>query len=190
MCTARPGATLDTALSERWFEVSSARMHEMGQLQSALVRSLRQACAEQEAELTRALEDSEALLQHLRDHPPPHAHAVARFFQTDAGLHAAPVMTEGKPGHTDAPPMAAVVALMEAQSARLASMEVELDAARRALHERKVIERAKGALMTRLGISEDAAFRMLQKASMDHNRRLLDVAEMALTLPEMVVGKG
>ena len=69
---------------------------------------------------------------------------------------------------------------------RLARMEVELDAARRALHERKLIERATGALRARLGLSEEAAFRALQKASMDHNRRLLDVAEATLSLPDMV----
>ena len=60
----------------------------------------------------------------------------------------------------------------------------ELDTARRALHERKVIERAKGALMSRLGLSEEEAFRALQKASMDHNKRLLDVAEATLALPD------
>ena len=79
----------------------------------------------------------------------------------------------------------ALVDLLQAQSARLASMEVELDTARRALHERKVIERAKGALMSRLGLSEEAAFRALQKSSMDHNRRLLDVAEATLSLPDV-----
>ena len=76
--------------------------------------------------------------------------------------------------------------LVQTQSARLVSMELELDAARRALHERKVIERAKGALMSRLGMTEEAAFRALQKASMDHNRKLLDVAEATLTLPDVV----
>ena len=63
-------------------------------------------------------------------------------------------------------------------------MEAELDAARRALHERKVIERAKGVLMSRLGLDEEAAFRALQKTSMDQNRRLADVAEATLSLPD------
>jgi len=74
--------------------------------------------------------------------------------------------------------------LLQAQSARMAGMEVELDAARRALNERKVIERAKGMLMARLGMNEEEAFRALQKTSMDQNRRLLDVAEATLSLPD------
>ena len=90
------------------------------------------------------------------------------------------------PGAADPGSAASLAGLLQAQSERLARMEVELDAARRALHERKIIERAKGALMARLGLSEEAAFRALQKASMDHNRRLLDVAEATLSLPDMV----
>jgi hypothetical protein len=71
------------------------------------------------------------------------------------------------------------------RSQRLASMEMELEAARRALHERKIIERAKGVLMARMGLSEEAAFRALQKTAMDQNRRLLDVAEATLALPDL-----
>jgi len=66
---------------------------------------------------------------------------------------------------------------------------VELQAARRALSERKVIERAKGMLMARLGLTEEAAFRALQKASMDQNRRLLDVAEATLALPDLAFAR-
>lgn len=81
--------------------------------------------------------------------------------------------------------MSSLVELLQTQSARMASMEAELDSARRALHERKIIERAKGALMSRLGLTEEAAFRALQKSAMDHNRRLLDVAEATLALPDL-----
>ena len=82
-------------------------------------------------------------------------------------------------------PASSLLELLHAQSSRLAKMEAELDAARRTLHERKVIERAKGALMSRLGLSEEAAYRALQKAAMDHNKRLVDVAEATLALPDL-----
>ena len=49
--------------------------------------------------------------------------------------------------------------------------------------------RAKGMLMARLNLSEEAAFRMLQKTSMDQNRRLLDVAEAALALPDIAFAR-
>ena len=67
----------------------------------------------------------------------------------------------------------------------MAQMEAELEATRRTLNERKIIERAKGVLMARLGMTEDVAFRTLQKTSMDQNRRLLEVAEATLALPDL-----
>lgn len=190
LCTARPGALLDTGLSDSWFEVTSERITELWQLQVELVQCLRQACEAQRHATQQDLLDSEGLLRQLRDNPPPHTHAVDRFFNATEQPDAAPVlpaMSDG-PGHSPALPDQATASsladLLQTQSARLASMELELDAARRALHERKVIERAKGALMSRLGLTEEAAFRSLQKASMDHNRRLLDVAEATLSLPD------
>lgn len=191
LCTARPGASLDTALSDSWFEVTSERITELRQIQVELVQCLRQACDAQLQATQQDLQDSEGLLQQLRDNPPPHTHAVDRFFNAAEQPDAAPILPALSDGPGGASQIAAdgaaassLTQLLQTQSARLASMEVELDAARRALHERKVIERAKGALMSRLGLTEEAAFRSLQKASMDHNRRLLDVAEATLSLPD------
>jgi AmiR/NasT family two-component response regulator len=48
---------------------------------------------------------------------------------------------------------------------------------REALEARKTIERAKGILMRRLNLTEEEAFRRLQKQSQDTNRRLAQVAE-------------
>jgi hypothetical protein len=195
LCTARPGATLDTGLSNNWFEVTSERITEMWQLELALVQSLRHACASQIQVAQQNLQDSEGLLRHLRDNPPPHTHAVDRFFDNTGTPSAAPVLAakpEGLPGGAgstgftaDQASLSSLVDLVQTQSARLASMEAELETARRTLHERKVVERAKGALMSRLGLTEEAAFRALQKASMDHNRRLVEVAEATLTLPDL-----
>lgn len=190
LCTARPAASIDIGLSDSWFDVSSERITEMWQGQVELVQCLRQACEAQLHATQQDLLDSEGLLRQLRDNPPPHTHAVDRFFNAAQRPDAAPVlpaMADG-PGNAqaaaDQAKVSSLVDLLQTQSARLSSMEVELDAARRALHERKVIERAKGALMSRLGLTEEAAFRSLQKASMDHNRRLLDVAEATLSLPD------
>jgi len=61
-----------------------------------------------------------------------------------------------------------------------------LQSARRALDERKLIERAKGVLMTRLGVSEEKAYKALRNASMTQNRRMADVAEATLALPDFV----
>lgn len=47
---------------------------------------------------------------------------------------------------------------------------------RQALEERKVIERAKGAVMRRVGVDEGEAFRRLRRLASDDNRKLAEVA--------------
>jgi response regulator NasT len=57
---------------------------------------------------------------------------------------------------------------------------------REALEARKLIERAKGILMRRLDLTEDEAFRRLQKQSQDTNRRLAQVAEAIILADQML----
>lgn len=56
-------------------------------------------------------------------------------------------------------------------------MRTELAATKRALEERKVIDRAKGLLMKAKGIDEEAAYALLRRAAMDQGRKVIDVAE-------------
>jgi response regulator NasT len=60
-------------------------------------------------------------------------------------------------------------------------MRTELETTRRALEERKVIDRAKGLLMKARGIDEDAAYALLRKTAMDQGRRVADVAHALVT---------
>lgn len=60
-------------------------------------------------------------------------------------------------------------------------MRNELAQTRRALEERKVIDRAKGLLMKAKGLDEVQAYALLRKAAMDQGRRVADVAEALVT---------
>ncbi len=60
-------------------------------------------------------------------------------------------------------------------------MRMELEATKRALEERKVIDRAKGLLMKARGIDESAAYALLRKTAMDQGRKVADVAEALVT---------
>ena len=180
LCVARPDAALDGDLSDIWFDVCSERINALWHLQVDLVKRLRADCEARILEAQQDLQDSKGLLRGLRDNPPQRTHAVDRFF--DMAL--APTVVPAPPGGAQAGEPAPLMELLQTQTARMASMEAELDAARRTLNERKVIERAKGVLMARLGMNEEVAFRVLQKTSMDQNRRLLEVAEATLSLPD------
>lgn len=56
---------------------------------------------------------------------------------------------------------------------------------RQSLDERKIIERSKGVVMRRTGVSEEEAFRRLRKLSSNQNRKLIDVARSVMAAEEI-----
>lgn len=65
-------------------------------------------------------------------------------------------------------------------------MRVELAETRRALEERKVIDRAKGIVMRAKGIGEDEAYALMRKAAMDQGKKLAEVAQALVTAAELL----
>nr|WP_321253854.1 ANTAR domain-containing protein [uncultured Ruegeria sp.] len=63
----------------------------------------------------------------------------------------------------------------------LRQIRVELAETRRALEERKVIDRAKGLIMKSRGVPEDEAYALLRKTAMNQNRRVAEVADALVT---------
>ena len=66
-------------------------------------------------------------------------------------------------------------------STRRSLLHAELNSAKAALDERKIVERAKGVLMKERRIGEDEAYRALRRLAMDRNKRIVDIAEAILT---------
>lgn len=62
----------------------------------------------------------------------------------------------------------------------LEAVRKENDALKQKLEARKLVDRAKGLLMTRLGLSEPEAFRRIQKTAMDTRKTMADVARALL----------
>lgn len=62
----------------------------------------------------------------------------------------------------------------------------ELADARTELQERKVIDRAKGLLMQRQGLTEQAAYKKLRKTAMDRGLKLGDVAQRILDVADLL----
>lgn len=53
------------------------------------------------------------------------------------------------------------------------------------LEERKVIERAKGILMSRKEVREDEAYTSLRKLAMEQNKKLIDIAKNVIEMSEL-----
>lgn len=88
---------------------------------------------------------------------------------------------------SDAVHAAAVVA--ERRGNDLHAVRAEAAELKDQLEARKLVERAKGILMRRLGLSEPDAFRRLQKASQDENKRMRDIAEAIVHAEKVFGGK-
>ena len=65
-------------------------------------------------------------------------------------------------------------------------MRDELAETKRALEERKIIDRAKGLLMKARGIDEEEAYAILRKSAMDRGKKLYDVAEAIVTAADLL----
>lgn len=180
LSSATSETVLDSNLSDTWFECCSERITAMWSIQCSLVNELQKRCVTLISEAEQALLDSEGLLQTIRNKPPARADIIDRFFDPDLpveqSLSFRPADQVGQHrAHS-------LIDILQAQSLHLANMEDELASAKRALNERKIIERAKGILMARYNLSEDEAYKQLRTTSMDQNRRLVEVAESVLTL--------
>ena len=69
-------------------------------------------------------------------------------------------------------------------------LERELEEARGALEERKVVDQAKGLIMKSRGVDEATAYKLLRKAAMDGNRKIVDVAESLVMSARLLGDEG
>jgi two-component system, response regulator PdtaR len=76
----------------------------------------------------------------------------------------------------DARELKAAIELAAVRHAEFEALEAEVGRAQQALDDRKVVERAKGLLMSALQLSEQDAFSRLQMTARERNLRLADVA--------------
>lgn len=61
----------------------------------------------------------------------------------------------------------------------------EISQSKTNLNERKVVERAKGILMSRRKVSEDDAYNSLRKLAMEQNKKLYDIAKNVIEMSEL-----
>ncbi len=129
-------------------------------------------------------------LEHLRsidrDQPKPiimfaeHSDAATTQEAIRAGVSAY-LVDEVNPGRLKSIVEVAIVRFREFQALRQ-----ELDETRGKLAERKVIEKAKGLLMSHRSMSEEQAYQALRKMAMDRNQRLAEVAQNVITVMELL----
>lgn len=130
------------------------------------------------------------LLEALRAIPTEHRRPTVLFTEdgsTDA-IHAAVAagvnacVVVGVNGNR----MRSAIDLAKANYTNTRGLREELDEARTALRERKLIERAKGIIMRERGLSEEEAYQLLRNRAMQRGVRLVAVAEMVNEAAEVM----
>ncbi|EEX15551.1 response regulator receiver and antar domain protein [Citreicella sp. SE45] len=128
---------------------------------------------------------SRDMLEELALASGPHDRPVAMFVDRDgAGLTEAAIEAGVSAYIVDGMKPQRVKPIMDAAIARFRMfqrMRTELAETKRALEERKMIDRAKGMLMKARGINEDEAYALLRKTAMDQGRRVAEVAAALVT---------
>jgi response regulator NasT len=69
-----------------------------------------------------------------------------------------------------------------------ARLQSELDDARTALSDRKIIDRAKSILMSQRGLSEPDAYTLLRSSAMNQGKKIVDVAQALITASDLLGG--
>ncbi|WP_372399150.1 nitrate- and nitrite sensing domain-containing protein [Azospirillum sp. HJ39] len=177
---------------EAWFAQATRRMDRMKTVEDLMTGDLRRLC---EAKLAQARADLEqadlerADLERAGVHGPDAAMPVAMMLvdpgsppggQEETGLFA----PDGLPPKL----MRSVLDVVQAQSQRLRDVSLELESAKAALNERKVIDRAKGLLMSTRNLSEEEAYKLIRKTAMNQNKRIIEVAEAILSMSDILRG--
>ena len=88
------------------------------------------------------------------------------------------------------PSLHAAIQVAVARAHELKSLRDNVQALEGTLRERKLIERAKGILMTRRGLSEPEAFRLLQRQSQDRRMPMAKLAESIVQADELLESPG
>jgi hypothetical protein len=162
------GAPVRTGAPAQWYDCCTLRIDAMHAIEDVIAERLRTLCERKVAQARSALRDQHAGMESLqRDAAAASSDAPRRF-----GLQLEQ----------------SVYDMVQEQSRRLQAMSEELDTARSALNERKVIERAKGLLMAHRRFTEEEAYKTLRQMAMNQKRRIGEVAEALLAMAEVLPG--
>ncbi len=199
-CASPAGTPLDTELSGPWFRCCSTRIDVLKTLEDEMAALLQARCAAKIAQARQECTQLQALTRQFdraRGEPAGLPAEAAGFLErAAAGL---PVDWPASLGHPPGGAMdplqtlpyghqlaRSILDTLQAQSRRLQAMQDELAAVRAALHERKLVERAKGLLMAHRHLGEADAHRLLRETAMHQSRRLVEVAESVLAMAELL----
>lgn len=169
----------DSALGETWYELTTLRIDNIKAIEDTLNTQLTALCHRKIAHVREALEQAKVT---------PNSSTLAPCEQLIALSDSQPLGDLTASALTS-PLGRSLIELAHAQSSHLQGLSDELENTRKALRERKLIERAKGLIMAYQSMTEEEAYRFLRKTSMDQSKSMADMAQSILDLSVMLKHK-
>lgn len=174
----------ETDYSDHWFDVLTQRIDDLKTVETALEAHLQHCCQQtlQDAQLT--LKQQQAWIDQLQDDE------QADHFTGLLNPDKTPTSHSMHPDHFHPDRLSpqlgrSVFELVQHQAQRLQHMQDELDAARQAIEERKLQQKAKALLIKHRQMTEDEAHRLLRQMAMDQGKKIAEVAKNLIDMADV-----
>ncbi|MGQ8367069.1 nitrate- and nitrite sensing domain-containing protein [Glaciecola sp. 1036] len=178
ICGLASGQACSQELSEVWYDIATKRIDAMQKIEEHLTERLTEQANERIKQAEEELRNHKLLLDSLNNSAPHNDAPVTMLFDTTVrGLHGVDVNQNTITETGNMSVHKSFYDLIRGQAQHIQDMSNELAAAKEALSEQKVIDRAKLLLMQHMKITEQQAFKELRSTAMEQNVRIADLAQ-------------
>lgn len=174
-------------LGESWYELATLRIDAMQRVEQALTHELASMCHAR-------IDDAQRELAELERQK--HTRSGFNSGAIEPTGHRQPLdlvdgdITDALAAFADSPLDSSfnrsLLELTKAQATRLESLGHELENTRKALRDRKLIERAKGLVMSSRQMTEEEAYAFMRKTAMDQSKSMAELARAILDLADIL----
>jgi len=189
------GSPIAGEISEVWFDVATRRIDAMQDIEVALTETLSQQTNTKVANAKSEMANHQQLLTRFNDeHATDGSPLTLLFDPTMPGLAEDTKEDELKTVSLNAQTKTlsahrSFYDLLRSQAQHIEDMGRELEEAKRAIVEQKLISRAKLVVMEQFGLSENNAYRRLQKQAMSENTTIAAIATKIVDITTKTVAR-
>jgi len=173
--------SMSTTFGDQWFQLLTRRIDDLKMVELGVVTYLQRLCVQQVNAARYFLTEHQDLLYAYPEHPDD----TFVVLLSPAETQKAGIDTDHEYPHPEGMGKRlgrSIFQLVQDQAASLQHMQEELTAARAALEDRKLQERAKALLMKHRKLTEDQAHKLLRQMAMDQGKRLTDIARSVVAM--------
>lgn len=186
ICQLADGTPIAAQISEVWYDLATKRIDMMHEIEESLIERMLFVANAKVEQAESTLRDHTKRLKALAGASQANTGGLSLLFDPKMpGLRGADTMTKSEiDADAGLTVNRSIYALLREQSENIKKMSHELEEAKQAVTDQKLIDRAKLILMQQLDMTEEQAYRKLQKSAMDQHCKLIEVAEGVLAVTQ------